>query len=323
MNISTYLVLISLVSPSFGLWASLQPRVLFQDPYDRTPMQVGKREIATEKKEMRPFLITQLFESARKGDITRLTELYDEYGDLDSVSTSSINKGLTPVYAAVKAGETETVNFFAHRGAHMTRLFPRELVRARSQKAAGAAQQVENAQNGNQEDAGKCVESLLDVAIRYDHTKVALLLAQFIPLWMPNGEGKLPLCNAIRLGKTELAKALILAHASNIEHLLKIEGVSGGQSALICAQSRKNNEVAELIVTMLAAHKPQGTDDLAASKKVSQGTRLTSPWVVIPGLCVAGLILYLTHSKSSDDKIAENLADFLHSPMTYRQGSDY
>ena len=323
MHSYSNLLFTSLIIYSAGVSASLKYKATFEDPFDRTPIQVGKRNGCADKKEMSQLIQRVLFAAASEGNIEKLTKLAEQYGDLDIMgSRSHYNKGLTPIYFAVKAGKLDAVSYLAHAGAHMTRLFPREVDESSHLELAaeyGRAATIEGSQgqklsqepgpshvdqtNSSRsmsitskkamaaDDDTKGIESLLDIAIRYGHCDIALFLSQFIPLWMPNGEGQLPVCNALRLGRIEIAKKLISAHRLNSKHLLIIEGKKGGQSALSCARSLGYYEVAGPIVEILAEHKPDNVPSETEKKTAFSSLRssLRSPWAVLPGLLLMGL----------------------------------
>lgn len=285
MNWYTSLLLSVLITHSYAFSCSHEKLQSLEDPYDRTPQRVQPRLQSDGKEIMRPFIANLFLNHARQGKCEDLERLFKEHGTVDTAY-----KGFTAIYEAVEANQLATVRWLINHNAHVTRLYMRKKSIRRTLATETPAEgshgaSLETEKHSSEE---KPVESLLDVAIRKGHGEMALLLAQFIPLWLPNGEGQLPLCNALRADKTDIARALILSNPSNIEHLLAYENCKSGEYALGCAKRLGHADIAELIVQLLANHKPKDSNT-AIQEGRPRNTSLTSSLVIGSGVCL-GLI---------------------------------
>ncbi len=261
-------------------------------PYIRTPHSI-RSGIG---KPLRPTAIEKLYKYAGAGNIQALEEMCEEYGNLDEPF-----EGFTAIYHATSAGNVESVKFFTFGGAHMTRLFP-------------ASDQED--QSDNILDI-PVVESLLDVAIKQGHRDLALFLAQFIPLWFVNGRGELPLCNALRYNRPDLAFALIRNNSSYSTYLAVQESTIEAETVLSCARRLGHHDIADYVEIALKLPGSLTSDEpsRAVSTALKERGLFTFRWVVLPSLCVLTIgALYIIKTQAPKPFL-ESLVQL---PLLYR-----
>lgn len=259
-------------------------------PYVLTPGRTQEEN----KRPLLPLAIVEIFRSAREGNLGRLEEMLEEYGNLDE----PLN-GFTGIYHATFAGNLKSVEFFTNAGAQMTRLYP----------ASPRTKQSTD----NLEDEFPSVVSLLDIAIERDHKDIALFLAQHIPLSLPNGRGELPLCNALRYHRPLIAFALMKSNESYGTYLSLLERTNQPETALSCARRLEYHDLADIITIALqqSTALAKKEDSQAASVRGEKNSLLSSRWVVIPGLCVLTIgALYIIKAHASKP-FSESLRNFL------------